>query len=178
MDVVDVIESLAATPVWLRSGFAELSGTAAYRAPHPGEWSAQDILAHLRASDAILAPRIMQILTRPNAPLAGYDERVWAALAARARLPLSVQLAAFEAHRAELVSLLRTLTPAEWALAGQHETRGKLTVSDIATDLAAHEREHQLQFQALLSPSVSSSPIPPGDPSPSSHPHLPPRSLS
>jgi hypothetical protein len=155
VETPDVIETLAATPIWLRAGFDHLSEAAARRAPRPHEWSALDILAHLRASDAILAPRIMQVLCRPDAPLAGYDERIWARLAARAHLPLAAQLAAFEAHRAELVGLLRTLTSAEWALAGQHEVRGQLTVRDIAADLAQHEQEHQAQFQALLSDSES-----------------------
>lgn len=155
METPDVLETLAATPIWLRAGFAQLSEVSARLAPHPHAWSALEILAHLRASNAILAPRIMQVLCRPDAPLAGYDERIWARLEARAQLPLAVQLSAFEAHRAELVGLLRTLTPAEWALAGQHEVRGKLTVSDIATDLAQHEHEHQAQFQALLPESGS-----------------------
>jgi hypothetical protein len=150
MDKHEIIAALAATPSWLQVGLASLPEEAAWRAPNANEWSPAQILAHLRASDAILAPRVFQLLTRANTPLTGFDERAWAGIAARARLPLSTQLAAFEAQRAELVGVLRTLTDAEWEIVGQHETRGALSLRTIAADLAEHEREHQPQLEAAL----------------------------
>jgi hypothetical protein len=150
MDTTLIIETLAASPLWLRSGFADLSDEDAWRAPAPGEWCAAELLAHLRASDAVLAPRIFQLLIRPDAPLTGFDERAWAEVASRAQLPIAQQLAAFEAQRAELVGVLRTLAIEEWDRRGQHETRGRLTLREIATELADHEREHRHQFEAVI----------------------------
>src|SRR4051794_13313900 len=46
--------------------------------PAPGEWSPRDILAHIRASDDILSPRLIQILVRDEPPLPSFDERRWA----------------------------------------------------------------------------------------------------
>ena len=43
--------------------------------PEADMWSAAEILAHLRASDDIVSPRIYQILVRNSPPLVGYDER-------------------------------------------------------------------------------------------------------
>lgn len=150
MDTQELVETLAATPVWLRGCFLRLSEANARVSPGAGQWSAADVLAHLRASDAILAPRVFQILARHEAPLIGFDERAWAALAARAQASIAMQLAAFEAVRAELVGVLKTLSPGEWAAVGHHETRGALTVREIVEDLASHEREHRMQIETLV----------------------------
>lgn len=158
MDTHEIIAVLAATPSWLQAGLASLPEEAARQTPKAGEWSPAQIMAHLRASDAILAPRVFQLLTRANAPLTGFDERAWAEIAARAQLPLATQLAAFEAQRAELVGVLRTLTDAEWEIVGQHETRGALSLRAIAADLAEHEREHQPQLEAALAAVRSQAP--------------------
>lgn len=164
MDTVEMIEALAATPGWLRQAVAAVLPNLAARAPAPNEWSAADLFAHLRASDAILAPRVYQLLTRPGAPIAGYDERIWARVTGRAKLPILTQLTTFEAQRAELVGVLRTLTPKEWQIGGVHETRGQLTVLDIATDLARHELEHRAQLEriivAIVGPTDGPRPIP------------------
>lgn len=135
MDIPDIVDTLSATPVWLAAGLRNLPEDLARQAPVSPEWSPIQILAHLRASDAIMAPRVVQVLTRPQAPLAGFDERAWARVVERAGLPLDTQLAAFQARRAELVGVLRALSAQEWEIAGQHETRGTLTIRTIATDL-------------------------------------------
>jgi hypothetical protein len=150
METQEIIEALAETPGWLRAGLVSLPEDVAWEAPAADEWSPAQVIAHLRASDAILAARVFQLLTRANTPLAGFDERAWAEVAARAHLPLATQLTAFEAQRAELVSVLRTLTAAEWEIPGQHETRGTLTLRVIATDLAEHEREHRPQLETAV----------------------------
>jgi hypothetical protein len=108
------------------------------------------VLQHLAASNAILSPRLMQILVRPGTPMPAFDERVWASLAARAGLTLEQQLDLFAAQRAALVGLARTLTPAEWALEGEHEVDGRRSIRQIATHLAGHEQEHLEQLRALV----------------------------
>jgi hypothetical protein len=150
MDTAQAISVLSRTPLWLRTYLGALTEEVARRAPQQGEWSPAQILAHLRASDAIMAPRIIRVLVRAEPPLIGYDERVWAAVTARAQLPVGTQLTAFEAHRAELIGVLRSLAPAEWERAGQHETRGRLTVAHIASDVAEHEQEHEAQMAAAV----------------------------
>jgi hypothetical protein len=141
------VEALAATPAELRELLARAE--ARPRAPEAGQWSALEVLRHLLASDAILSPRVMQILVRPGAPLAAFDERAWAELAARAGLTPAQELDLFAARRAALVGLLRTLTPAEWAHEGEHEVAGRLSVARIVAHLAEHEREHLAQLGEL-----------------------------
>lgn len=150
MEIPEVIEALANTPVWMRMAIDGLPPEAVAWPPGPDEWSAADLLAHVRASDAVLSPRVFQLLIRPSAPLAGFDERRWALVAGRANVPISGQLTAFQLHREELVGVLRTLTPNEWQLTGAHETRGALSIRDIATELASHELEHRAQLEDIL----------------------------
>jgi hypothetical protein len=150
MEIPEIIDTLEATPRWLSAACEGKAEEVLRRRPRAREWSAAELLAHLRASNAILAPRVYQVLTRSHAPLTGFDERLWAQVAARARLAVKTQLAAFEAQRAELVALLRTLTPQEWEADGLHETRGPLTVQAIVAEIAEHEREHEAQMRAIV----------------------------
>jgi transposase len=146
-----IVAALAATADRLRALFADLPDERAVRAPAPGEWSAAEALAHLRACDAIIAPRVWQILVRPGVRFPGMDEPRWRALSARSDEPLAAQLAAFLTHRAELVALLRTLTPEEWETAGEHEELGPVTIRVLMDrGMVQHEAEHLAQIELLL----------------------------
>ena len=150
MDISEILRALEATPVWLRAGLTQVNETQARTAPRDGAWSLADILGHLRASDAILAPRVFHVLIRDKSPLIGFDERAWAALAAQGQMPLITQVDVFAACRAELVAVLRTVNAPDWARLGVHETRGELTLQLIVRDLAQHELEHQVQWNDSL----------------------------
>src|SRR5262245_8539573 len=149
MEANRIVDLLAATPARLRELVAGVDdgGSAA---PAGEEWAPLDVLAHVVAANAILAPRLLQILVRPGVTLPAFDERRWAELTARARLTPAALLDLFAAERAALVGLARTLTPAEWALEGQHEVARARSVRQIAAHMAEHEREHIAQLRALV----------------------------
>ena len=115
-------------------------------------WSAAEILAHLRASDDIFAPRCYAVLTRDNPPLPDYDERRWAEVAGYSEARFAPSLTTFRLRRLELVSTLRRAAPADWLRSGTHETRGPLTLLALAESLVAHEEEHCAQLQAMPAP--------------------------
>jgi hypothetical protein len=145
----ELIARLLRAPATVRQLTRRMRGDALTRAAD-GEWSARDVVLHLRASDAIIAPRIMQILVRERPPLAGFDEQAWAAVLAGAEVPLDAQLAAYAVCRTELVGVLRRLDDAQWQRAGVHEERGELRVLDICEWLAEHEAEHIAQLEAIV----------------------------
>jgi hypothetical protein len=123
------------------------------RRPGPEDgWSAAEILAHIRASDDILAPRIYAILTRDNPPLPAYDERRWAEIAGYANARFAPSLTTFRLRRQELVSTLGRIAPADWGRIGTHEEHGPITLQAVAEHLVAHEEEHCAQLRALPSP--------------------------
>jgi hypothetical protein len=146
-----LVDALAATPGRLRGLLGALSGERARPRPGAGDWTPVDVLLHVRASDAILAPRIPQILARPGVPMADIDDRAYGDVLARAGLTVAEQVEAFGARRAELVALLRALRPEEWSATGQHELRGPITIRDLVAWIAEHEAEHLAQIEAALS---------------------------
>lgn len=147
--IADLLARLTMTPERIA---AVVGGWDAARLREPagdGGWSAAAILAHLRASDDILSPRLYAILARDTPPLLAFDERRWAAVAAYADARFAPSLTTFRLRRLELVSTLGRLAPADWARTGTHETRGPLTLLTIAEELAAHEDEHCAQLAVL-----------------------------
>jgi hypothetical protein len=144
-----VIDALKSTPASLRLAVRRLKA-AQIAQPAGDDWSALDVVRHVRAADAILAPRIWHALVRDRPALPSFDERRWAELIASANVPVDAQLAAFAIHRAELTALLRTLTPDQWQRTGVHETNGDQTVLQMCTHIAEHEREHVAQIEAIV----------------------------
>ena len=113
------------------------------------EWSAAAILAHLRASDDIITPRIYAMLVRDNPPLAAYDDRRWAEVARYEQADFQTSLNLFTFRRAELVTMLRRVPPADWQRTGYHETHGLISILQIVAHLVEHEEEHCTQLEAI-----------------------------
>ncbi len=145
----DVIERLRDVPARIARAFSRPQTPAFYAAPAVGEWSPAEILAHLRASDDIVAYRAYMILARDNPPLPAFDERRWVEVTGYARLDALESLQVYTLRREELVAMLREQPPEAWARAGQHEQRGAVTLLDVLTTLVEHEEEHVAQIESL-----------------------------
>jgi hypothetical protein len=146
--ISDLIARLSASPARIAEATAGWSEGQLRAAPH-GEWSAAAILAHLRATDDILAFRAYMILVRDGAPLASFDERRWAEMAGYIKADFHISLEAFRLRRAELVAMLRRAGPDDWQRSGLHEERGPITLLAIISDVVEHEEEHCLQLEAI-----------------------------
>jgi hypothetical protein len=141
-------ERLRDVPVRIAKAFGTRRAPLLTAAPAKGEWSPAEILAHLRASDDILAYRTFMILARDNPPLPAFDERRWAEVAGYARMDALDSLQTYTRRRDELVTMLCELPPEAWARTGQHEQRGAVTLLDVLTTLLEHEEEHCEQLEA------------------------------
>jgi len=146
----EVIERLHDVPARIARVFGTLPVSRLSAAPAEGEWSSAEILAHLRASDDILAYRVYMILVRDNPPLPAFDERRWAEVAGYTRIDVLDSLQTYARRREELVTMLDGLASEAWARTGQHEIRGAVTLLDVLTTLLEHEEEHCAQLEALL----------------------------
>ena len=149
-DIARVVDALAATPDRLIELLGGLDEAALRARPTPDDWSALEVVAHLRASEAIVTPRFYQILVRDEPALVAFDERRWAEVAGYADLSPSLLLQGYATRRAELAAMLRRLAPADWERAGVHEVAGRVTLLDIVRSMAEHEAEHVAQLQAML----------------------------
>lgn len=150
VDLDDLVRRLSSVPRRITGVIEGLSPTELHAAP-AREWSIVEVLAHLRASDDILAYRIYCMLARDEPRLPAYDERRWAEVAGYTQTadPRGL-LNVYIGRRAELIHLLRRISPAEWQRAGIHEDHGRITIADVATYLVKHEEEHCEQIDRLV----------------------------
>lgn len=148
-DLAALTERAAAAAGRIAAALAGWDDTRLRAPAGDGAWSAAAILAHVRASDDILAVRVYMILARDEPPLPAFDERRWATVAGYAALDVRASLAVFAGRRAELVAVLRALPAEDWRRVGTSEVHGRVTIADVVRLLVEHEDEHVAQFEAL-----------------------------
>lgn len=77
------------------------------------------------------------------------DERDWAELVRSIAPPLKDRLTAYAVLRQQLAGVLRSLSPEQWSLFGEHEVQGKMTIVDLSRKLVDHEAEHLAQIEEV-----------------------------
>lgn len=114
------------------------------------EWSPLAVLAHMRAADDILAPRLVAMLVREEPALPAFDERRLGEVMGYEVADFHELLTGFAFKRAELVRALRRVELRDWRRTGMHESRGQITLLETLRHLVEHEAEHCLQIETLL----------------------------
>ena len=147
--VSDLLTRLAASPQSVTTLFTNHSD-AEITASRDGEWSAAEVLAHLRAADDIQSYRAYAALARDDAPMPAFDERRWADAVGYAALPPRNSAAVYAGKREELIAMLRRISPEEWDRTFRHETLGNVTLWAQVNNLAEHEEEHADQLRAAF----------------------------
>ena len=162
-----VLDLLAETPPRLEALTAGLAPAQLRAAPNDGEWSANDVLAHLRACADVWGSCIAAIIAEERPTLRAINPRTWITQTDYRELEFQPSLHAFAAQRAELLAVLEPLPPEAWSRAATVTGAGKAlerTVLSYARWLAEHERPHVKQIARLVttmrteqrSPQVSS----------------------
>jgi hypothetical protein len=154
----DLLTRLVSVPARIARAVSGWTEPQLHATPGDGQWSAADILAHLRASDDIVTPRVYMMLVRDDPPLPAYDERRWAAVAGYAGADFHGSLHLFGLRRAELVAVLHRAAPADWDRSGLHEERGRISVLELIRRFVEHEEEHCAQLEAIPPVSGRSTP--------------------
>ena len=144
-----MIDRLATIPILIAQTTDLSSETDVHTPPAQGEWTIAEVFAHLRASDDILMPRVYAILVRDQPQLTAYNERYWAEVAGYAQADFHPSLMLFTLRRAELIDVLRQLTPDDWQRIGIHEERGPMTLLEMVKGWVEHEEEHYQQITAI-----------------------------
>lgn len=148
-DTASLVERLAATPGRIAAATAGLSPEQLSTPPAQGEWSVLGVMAHIRACDDILAPRLVMMNVREEPAMPVFDDRRWEEVMGYADSDFHELLAAFTFRRSELVRALRRLRPSDFRRTGQLETRGSITVQVVMRHIVEHEDEHCLQIETL-----------------------------
>ncbi len=122
-------------------------------APDRDEWSANDVLAHLRACADMWGKYIVAMLAEDTPTLRAVNPRSWIKQTNYRELEFQPSLRAFAMQRAELLAALKPLPLESWSRSAIVTGAGrplKLTVLSYAQRLARHERPHVKQIERIV----------------------------
>jgi|tagenome__1003787_1003787.scaffolds.fasta_scaffold19286139_1 hypothetical protein len=149
-----VLTLLAETPQRIAVLTAGLAPDQLRSKTNNDEWSANDVLAHLRACADVWGGCIVAIAAEERPVLRAINPRTWIKQTNYLEQEFQPSLRAFATQRAELLSVLEPLPPEGWARAATVTGAGKVlerTVLFYARWLAGHERPHVKQIERIVS---------------------------
>ena len=144
---------LAATPVRITDLVQPLSPVQLLTPPEPGQWSARDVLAHLRACSDMWGKYIVLILNEERPTFKAVNPTTWIKQTNYLEQEFQPSLQAFTIQRDELLDILRPLPPESWSRTATVTGAGKpreRTVHTYAQWLANHEQSHLRQFERIV----------------------------
>lgn len=147
-----ILALLTATPERIAALTDGLTPAQLRTSPSPGEWSANDVLAHLRACADTRGGAIVAILVEGKTTLRAINPLTWIKQTNYLDLDFAPSFRAFAAQRAELLALLRPLSPDGWTRAATVTGAGAplvRTVQTYAQWVAIHERPHVKQVARI-----------------------------
>jgi|SRR5579859_2156359 len=153
LTIEQVLTLLRETPSRLATITTGLSPEALQRRPTPEEWSANEVLAHLRACADVWGDCIMTMIAEDRPVLRAVNPRTWIEKTNYLELEFQPSLRSFATQRADLLALLEPLPPEGWSRAATVTGAGKVlerTLLFYADWLARHERPHVKQIARIL----------------------------
>ena len=148
-DVRKVLQQLRATPKHFATVSKGLEEAQLAAPPAAGEWSVNELLAHLRGAADVQGSWIARMLAEDTPTIRAVSPRTGMKKGGYATLPFADSLRGFTRDRAALVKTLTALD--DWARSATFTgtTRGSTpTVFDMARGIAAHEHSHFDQIAA------------------------------
>lgn len=116
--------------------------------PAPDEgWTARQVVHHLADSEATAYVRLRRLIAEDDPFIQGYDEPEYARRLHYDR-PIASSLAVLRGVRASSLSLLESLTQAEWDRRGTHAESGAYSVDRWLEIYANHSHDHAEQIRA------------------------------
>ena len=151
--VEQILTLLAEAPPRIAALTAGLSPAQLHTAPNPGEWSANDVLAHLRACSDVWGHCIVAMIAADTPTLRAVNPRTWIKKTDYLELEFRPSLRSFATQRANLLAVLSPLPHEGWSRAARVSGAGKVlerTVLFYAQWMARHERQHVKQIARIV----------------------------
>jgi hypothetical protein len=149
-----ILAILKETPPRLAYLTPGLAPAELHTAPSAGEWSVNEVLAHLRAcADVWGSYYIMTILAQDKPTIKARNPRTWIKNTDFLEQEFQPSLRAFTNQRESLLAVLEPLPPEDWARTNTLIGAGKplqQTLLSHADGLARHERAHLKQIERTL----------------------------
>jgi hypothetical protein len=147
------LEILTATPRRIASASTGLENARLHFKPDKKAWSANDILAHLRACADVWGKSMAAMLAQDHPTLRYISPRTWIRKTDYPKLEFRVSLLAFTKQRDDLLKSLQTLAFEDWSRGASFTASTpdrQDTVFSYARRMALHESGHCEQIEALL----------------------------
>ncbi len=148
-----VLTLLATTPQRIAALTSGLAPAKLHTAPNQDEWSANDVLAHLRACADVWGNCMVTIIAQDMPTLRAVNPLNWIKKTDYLELDFQPSLRSFAIQRAELLAVLEPLPPAGWSRKATVTGAGKVlerTVLFYGRWLARHERQHVKQVERIV----------------------------
>lgn len=148
-----ILTMLAAAPPHIAALTTDMTPAQLRAAPGQDEWSANDVLAHLRSCPDVWGDCIVTILNQGRPTLRAVNPTTWIKTTDYPEQEFKPSLHAFTTQRAEFLTVLEPLAPKDWSRMATVTGAGKTlerSVHFYAQWLARHERSHWKQLEHIL----------------------------
>jgi hypothetical protein len=153
LTIEQVLTALAEAPPRIAESIVGLTETQLHAAPSPDEWSANEVLAHLRACADVWGGCIVTILNQDTPTIRAVNPRTWIKSTNYLEQEFRPLLQAFTAQRTDLLAKLKSLRPKVWSRSATVTGAGKplvRTVHSYAQWMVEHERPHVRQIARIV----------------------------
>jgi hypothetical protein len=153
LTIEKVLALLAEAPTRIAAITDGLAPTILHIPPNPGEWSANDVLAHLRSCADVWGNCIEVILAQDKPTIRAVNPRTWIEKTDYLKQEFQHSLKTFTTQRTDLLAILEPLAPEAWSRAAIVTGAGKTlirTVHSYADWLVTHERPHIKQIERIV----------------------------
>jgi hypothetical protein len=147
--IEQVLSLLAETPEHIAALTSELTSAQLRARPAEDEWSANEVLAHLRSCADMWGKCIATILAEDHPTIQAVNPKAWIKQTDYPDLEFQISLDAFTRQRADLLTVLEPLPHEAWSRAATIMGAGsplERTLHSFAERLARHERPHIKQI--------------------------------
>jgi hypothetical protein len=153
LTVEQALTILAQTPPRIAAHTTGVAPAQLRAAPNPGEWSANEVLAHLRACADVWGNCIAAIIAQERPTLRAVDPRTWIRQTDYLQQEFQPSLRAFAMQRTGLLAVLESLALEGWSRSATVTGAGsplQRTVLSYAQRMARHERPHIKQIERIV----------------------------
>lgn len=157
-----IMTQLTATPLRIADITKEMTPDQHLAEPEPGEWSARDILAHLRSCSDMWGRYIVKILNEDRPTFKAVNPTTWIKKTNYRELDFHTSLQTYTAQRTDLLTRLEVLREEDWGREALVTGAGKPRIRTVRTYglwLANNERSHLRQMTKTIN-TVRELPLP------------------
>ena len=152
LTIEQVLALLAETPARIAAATRGLTEVELHTSPVRGEWSVNEVLAHVRACADVRGEPIRMIVAEDHPTFRAVNPRTWIKETDYQDLEFRRSFRVFTKQRTDLLALLRPLPRKGWARAATVTGAGaalERTVLFYAEWVARHERPHARQVEQI-----------------------------